>query len=66
MLSIYIALASSNLSASNCKISTFYIIVYQGVDVHAVEDVDVLLCVRPDGQLHVGVDRDGAGPGERD
>ena len=39
---------------------------YQGVDVHAVEDVDVLLCLRPDGQLHVGVDRDGAGPGERD
>lgn len=39
---------------------------YQGVDVHAVEDVDVLLCLRPDGQLHVGVDGDGVGPGKRD
>ena len=42
-------------------------LVYQGVEVHAVEDEDVLLCVRPDGQLHVGVHGDGVGPpGERD
>ena len=50
------------LQSLSQNISSFY----QGVDVHAVEDVDVLLCVRPDGQLHVGVDRDRVGPGERD